>query len=387
MAKETFRILPFKDPKRPNQKWQVVYYTPEGVRKRPTFSTKGEAQLFKGEREAEVMNIGFLAMGMTHEQRREAAECFKLLEKSGRSLKDAVTHFLKHLETVERSCTIKDAIEAFLEGKRRAGKSSRYLLDLKSRLGFFEQEFGERVMATVSTREIDTWLSNMVVGGQTRNNTRRVVGTLFSYGVAHGYAQSNPVDKVAIVKVVRGDVGILSPKDMGSILAVTKKEFAAYLPGILVQGFAGVRTHEMLRMRWQNINWETGSIVIGKKDSKTAQRRIIKMQPNLLKWLHTCRSESAERIVPADYDHVLADIRKRVANPPENTEGKPGRDAVTWPDNALRHSFATYHYAKFQDAGKTAADLGQQSSTMLFKHYRELVSKEQAERWWAIKPF
>lgn len=386
MPKDNFRILPYSDPKRPSQKWQVIYYTPDGRRKRPTFETKGEAKLFKGEREAEVMNIGFQAMDMTHTQRMEAAECFRMLEKSGHSLKDAVAHFLSHQATVARSCTVAEAIAAFLENKRRAGKSSRYLLDLKSRLGFFHSAFAQSTIASVSTREIDTWLNGLAVEKQTRNNTRRVVGTLFSYAVAQGFAEVNPVTKVGIAKVVRGEIGILTPEQMGVILAVVKSEFPAYLPAVLIQGFAGVRTQEVLRMRWRHINWETGSIVLGADVTKAAQRRIIRMQPNLLAWLRPCAKDSGHRFAPSDYGHNLARMRERLANPPKDRTGTPKHPAVVWPNNGLRHSFATYHYAKFQDAGKTAADLGQQSSTMLFKHYRELVSHDDAERWWALRP-
>jgi integrase len=57
-----------------------------------------------------------------------------------------------------------------------------------------------------------------------------------------------------------------------------------------------------------------------------------------------------------------------------------------WPDNALRHSFASYHLAKCNDAALTALQLGHHDSCVTFAHYRELVKPREAERYWNIRP-
>jgi integrase len=56
------------------------------------------------------------------------------------------------------------------------------------------------------------------------------------------------------------------------------------------------------------------------------------------------------------------------------------------PHNALRHSFASYHLAMWQDASKTAFELGHARPDMLYRHYRNLVTKEAAEAYWALTP-
>ena len=53
-----------------------------------------------------------------------------------------------------------------------------------------------------------------------------------------------------------------------------------------------------------------------------------------------------------------------------------------WPQNALRHSFASYHLAKFNDAAALALELGHTNSDLVFQHYRQLVRPKQAERYW-----
>jgi hypothetical protein len=56
-----------------------------------------------------------------------------------------------------------------------------------------------------------------------------------------------------------------------------------------------------------------------------------------------------------------------------------------WPQNALRHSFASYHYAKFRNENETAAIMGN-SPQMIFQHYRELVRPAEAEVFFRIIP-
>src|SRR5439155_23210649 len=57
-----------------------------------------------------------------------------------------------------------------------------------------------------------------------------------------------------------------------------------------------------------------------------------------------------------------------------------------WPHNALRHSFASYHLAHFNDAAALALELGHTSAHLVFQHYRQLVRPKQAERYWKITP-
>jgi integrase len=57
-----------------------------------------------------------------------------------------------------------------------------------------------------------------------------------------------------------------------------------------------------------------------------------------------------------------------------------------WPQNALRHGFASYHLAQFNNAALLALELGHTNSNLVFQHYRQLVRPKQAERYWKIAP-
>jgi hypothetical protein len=58
---------------------------------------------------------------------------------------------------------------------------------------------------------------------------------------------------------------------------------------------------------------------------------------------------------------------------------------VTQKHNALRHSYGSYRLAIIQDASKVSFEMGN-SPKMVFEHYREIVTPEQALAWFAIMP-
>jgi hypothetical protein len=55
-------------------------------------------------------------------------------------------------------------------------------------------------------------------------------------------------------------------------------------------------------------------------------------------------------------------------------------------ENGLRHSFASYHLAKYQDAERLRGDLGHSTAHLLFTNYRELAEPEEAEQYFSIMP-
>ena len=57
-----------------------------------------------------------------------------------------------------------------------------------------------------------------------------------------------------------------------------------------------------------------------------------------------------------------------------------------WPQNAARHSFASYGLAAEQDAPKIALELGHSDTAIVFQHYRQLVKPAEAKMFWSIRP-
>lgn len=354
--------------------WKVEGRSPDGAKVRRFFKTKAEAETFAADANTEVRATGWQAMGLSDEARVEAAKCLESLAPTGRTLTEAVAFYLKHLAETERSVSVKEAVAELLERKRAEGMSNRHILDLKSRLTTFAETFGRKTVATINAKELDAWLVKLGVAPQTRLNYRRVVAGLFAYAIESGWAKENPMLKTALPKVPSKPPGILTPVAMRALVALAAEHHPDILPAVLIQAFAGLRTQETLRLNWREVRLDRGHIEVSAKNSKTAQRRLVAIRPNLTAFLAPVRRESGP-VCPSCFSKCVADLRRLMK--------KAGH---SFPDNALRHSFASYHLADCEDAGKTAHQLGHKGTAVLFEHYRELVTPEDAAAFWGIMP-
>jgi integrase len=143
------------------------------------------------------------------------------------------------------------------------------------------------------------------------------------------------------------------------------------VPMLAIGAFAGLRDAEIKRLDWSEVDLGRGHIEVKAAKAKSARRRIVPMQPNLAAWLRPYSGMSGP-VAPANARSKLDRVRKDVL--------------AHWPNNGLRHSFASYRLAAIHDAPRVAAELGHTSPQMLYSTYRELVLPEEAERYWRIAP-
>ena len=54
-------------------------------------------------------------------------------------------------------------------------------------------------------------------------------------------------------------------------------------------------------------------------------------------------------------------------------------------DPVMRHSFCSYRMAEVKNAAQVALEAGN-SPRMIFEHYRELVTEDEAKEWFGIGP-
>ena len=151
---------------------------------------------------------------------------------------------------------------------------------------------------------------------------------------------------------------------------------AKLLPLLAIGAFAGLRTAELLRLEWSNLKFSgKGSVEVTARKAKSAKRRVITMSDNLRAWLEPYAASTGKLWQTSESAFHKASKKVGIA------AGLP-----KWPQNGLRHSFASYHLAKHQDAPRLALDMGHISPKMIFDHYREIVTPEEAERYWQIFP-
>lgn len=299
----------------------------------------------------------------------EYAEARRILGDLG-SLKEAAKFYIKHHATACPGKVVSEILMEFLQSKTRDGYSNRYIEDCRSRLTCFSEAF-PHVIADVSCNEMQAWLEYLSVGPRSRNNLRNLIITFFNFSRDRGYlpkTERTEAEGLTRAKEIEAEIGILTPKQLGALL---KNAPADLVPYITISAFAGLRRAEVMRLDWSEVDTNQNLIRVTSEKAKTGQRRIVPIQPNLAKWLEShvlergsiCRScKIPERVT------ALADTLK-----------------IEWPNNALRHSYASYRLAQCQDTAKVALEMGN-SPSIIFRHYRQLVTPAEAEKWWKIQP-
>ena len=158
----------------------------------------------------------------------------------------------------------------------------------------------------------------------------------------------------------------------------------------LALGFlAGIRTAEIHRARWEDLDLEAGAFRVPKPKGWTRGQkpRLVELEPAAIAWLRRWRDWTAAATGARPAGRIVAQPfrfrqwKKRWLEPAGDSWGN---DAA---HNVMRHTYATMHVGAFRNAASTALNLGHGRSTdMLERHYRGLVPRTIAEHYWRLLP-
>ncbi len=369
--------------------WRATFVE-GGKRKQKYFTSETKAKAWAKDREAEALAHG--TNGTLSDLERSAVlEMRSELAKVGLSVREALTLAVEQMRKEKRSCTVSALVAAGIFSRERAGRSDKHLTDMRSKWGRFEKTFGERVVVTIACEEVEDWLHGLNLSPASFNSYRRVLVVLFNDGVKGGYLTDNPAAKVETSSVKEAKFSALDPHEAAALLCAAD---AAILPAFAIGLFAGVRDAELKRLSWASVNLNGdeesphGHIWLEGKDTKKAKNRIIPVSENLKAWL-VSRAKENGSIWPengrklAEATHFAAGF----GTPSEVAEAKEkGECLKAWPQNALRHSYASFYLAHHRDAAALALNLGHTNTAIIFSNYRKLVTASDAAKYWSIKP-
>ena len=297
----------------------------------------------------------------------EYVRCRTLLGDS--PLLPAVEEYLRRTRGVRLGATVPEVVKEFLAAKEQDGVSRRYLNQLRSDVNRFAAAFPDPILH-VKSEQIDHWLRGLGVAPRTRNGILTGVRTLFTFAKSRSYLSKNEVteaDSLAKAKVGDTDTVIFKPAVMQTLLEAAPKELIPYLA---IAAFAGLRPAEIERLDWSAINLERRMIEVRAGQAKTASRRIVPISQNLAAWL-TPHVSTGRVIVAGELYRQVTALAARLQ--------------MEWPRNVLRHSFISYRLPLVKSAEQVALEAGN-SPSIIFKHYRELATEDEAQHWFGIVP-
>jgi integrase len=299
----------------------------------------------------------------------EYSEARKLLD--GVPLIDAVRFYARHHERGIKRKAVADAVAEMIAAKKAKGVSDVYLRDLRYRLGVFKEAFHCDVRALVPG-DVAKFFDSLELSPRSYNNFLRTLRTFFGFAQRHGSLskEADLLDRVEKRSEKRMPVDIFTPSELVGLLKNASPEATVCLA---LAAFAGLRSAEILRLDWSDIERRPGFIEVAAHKAKTAARRIVPISENLSRWLAVVPRNGAH-VWPHSKDGFFKAVRRAADNA-----------KITWKQNALRHSFISYRLAETQDVNRVALEAGT-SPQMIFRHYRELATPDQAGTWFSISP-
>jgi len=261
-------------------------------------------------------------------------------------------------------------VEKLLVSKSEDGASKAYLANLKTVLTRFAAAFPGDIL-TVTSADIDGWLRGLDVSAKSRNGMLICVKVLFSFARSHNCLPAEQMTAAEQIQRARikqdDDVAVFTPEEMTRLLHAAPPHL---IPILAIGAFTGIRMAELNRLDWSAIDLQRSLVELRAGQAKTASRRIVPVSDNLRAWIEPLPRTGKVVRTPALHREVTALARAL---------------GIDWPRNVLRHSFISYRIALVKSADQVALEAGN-SPTILFKHYRELATEDQARQWFAILP-
>ena len=331
------------------------------------FNGQGERKFFSTKTEAD----GFAQACRIRRQHEGIAGFDETeLRSFGWSVADAIKFALDHLRRESTSVSISEAVTALLAFKEEHSKAGETRLnDIKNRLARFTDSVGrETRISLITTDAIGNFLSTISTAS-TRNDYRKEIVMLWGYAKSKGWV-AEPLDKNLVPRAPEAEKAriILSVDQAAALMRHSTDDDIRALNALVL--FGGCRREEVEKMDWSHIDFENGHINITAEISKVRTERFAPINKTLKAWLLTIKNRRGS-IVTRNLMRPLRKVWEAAKLYP-------------WPQDAHRHSFISYRRTQVGDA-ITALEAGT-SESIIKRHYTRPVSKESAERFFAILP-
>lgn len=312
---------------------------------------------------------------LSAKQLNDASNALHLLKKAGVSVSfcDLARYYIDN--AFEGIVTVNEALVEF--GEFCKTRLSADTCDYYNRyLGMFSKEFGECKVAAITKKNIISFLSRYEDKRGSWMNCRNAVSKFFTECVKLDYCHENPCRMIEPPRQTKApDRRFFTPENAAKLLYLLAEKRKKYVPFVALGLFGGLRPIEAYRLKLANLNMETRYIKIAGDATKshTFKERLVPINDTLYAWLKAFPYAEMTKVsaTPNSLAEQISDFCKEHGIPKHQDD--------------LRHSFETYEFARTGNSAQTAAICGH-SERIAIQHYRGLATKEEALKYFAIRP-
>ena len=280
------------------------------------------------------------------------------------------------LRQQERTVSFEKAVEAALEARK--DRRTRTVYDFR----YFTRRFmkrcpglAKRRVRAISAQECAGYIEQAFDTPRQRQKARLILSGVFGTAVKRGWCDANPVARVEAPRIVEKQVPILSQQEIKDLRQTAERyQGGSCAAAVGMMLYAGIRPHEVARLTWAQVDLRERAIYILPQHSKTGGARRVTIHRPLLQILRAhCRADG-ERVCPPNWLRHWRELRRAAG---WNTPAHP------WPQDALRHTFASYHLSHFRSYAELQVEIGHRDATLLRTRYVDQRGVRSSAQFWA----
>ena len=279
------------------------------------------------------------------------------------------------LRQQEKTVSFEQAVAAALEARK--DRRTRTLYDFR----YFTRRFmlrckglAKRRVRSITPQECAEYIEQAFDTPRQRQKARLILSGVFSTAMKRGWCDANPVARVEAPQVVEQPVPVLTPQEIGQLTTTAEAyQGGSCAAAVGMMLYAGIRPHEVARLTWAQVDLQARAIYILPRHSKTGGARRVTIHRPLQRILKSLNRAENEKICPRNWLRHWRELRRA-------SGWGCGRK---WPQDALRHTFASYHLSHFRSYAELQVEIGHRDATLLRTRYVDQRGVKAPARFWA----
>ena len=326
-------------------------------------------------------------------QDASAQYAINLLIKKGieKPLTSVIDEYTAAVEILKGQGTLVEACEAFVNNQDKivpikvstlVADYNRYLIGQKvgkdhrdKTINIYLKRFAaayQMDISLITLKNLETWRTTFTSSPRTINNYCNAVKALFNYAKDRNHLRKDRPTEASRLKDVTEVPTEANPFTIEETAILLTEVDEKSLPYIVLGAFAGIRTAEQKRLRWEkHVRWDTGYFDLTGNVTKKKLRRLVPILPAAMAWLAPYKGRTGFILDETHPERYPTEILRK--------------HKLEWRHNGLRDAFGSNRSAILKNLNEVAMEMGN-SPDMIIESYREVVTEEQAKKFWELTP-